>query len=522
MAVTAVGLAAYAMLYDSIIKENTIQMDELNATVCGGNVDFAYTSRADAGLLLAMPTKSFALNLTEPAQQRMMKSTAQLWNRKNDTHQDYMLAWLAPNEAVFTEFSETTMYSLTYNQGVGMPTCESSINDVFGANMPAFVQQALIFHTGLSNATGCLDMVSACSDRSQAMLRVFCPTQCGCDMPLSGLFYKGPVLGCPRVKCVARLAYQAAFSQIKCEDPTVADLSLTGWARFWDEFGVQKSLVKGGFFNMNGMNSTVFAEYAKFAGCEILNSEYMAFTFCFESEEVSGLAPFCPQACGCRSNPDLAGCPPSCAAYDMRFRSSIEDLACEDLEEGGLHSTSVYAEFLTQMDIRFVNSWKSTQRFVPGLPDTLYEWWMYWNVTGCPGRGTDEAAHIYSFCSDLAAGYDLNGICPLACWCDFTGSSTCPPSCAAPTGKVFRRLTDTAHEPGTAANVLAHNGVSSDQNDNVLRRRTVAAHESGSAAKLFTNNGVLSHDVHRRLNQVLGRNTILQARSDSDLASDII
>merc|ERR1712113_1259279 len=88
---------------------------------------------------------------------------------------------------------------------------------------------------GMPDAAECSELKSHCSKRESRLLRLTCPSTCGCA-DNSSFWFRGAMSGCLK-QCVAVAAQPSRISQ--CVDMRNPEKS-TGWLAFWDSYLEEK------------------------------------------------------------------------------------------------------------------------------------------------------------------------------------------------------------------------------------------------------------------------------------------
>jgi len=168
-----------------------------------------------------------------------------------------------------------------------------------------FLRTALEYQTGEAHITNCSDLASKCDDATAHLLRLLCPSTCGCDHPLSGLYRDGISSGCSIGKCRTKQSYKAALN-ISCADMNKATLDANpAWQRFWTGFVV---------FRVNSWPvAQSIADDFRSIGCNAFQTLDAAAQgrVCIKTSGASAMTTFCPVSCGCLTE-HQEGCPSTC------------------------------------------------------------------------------------------------------------------------------------------------------------------------------------------------------------------
>lgn len=154
-----------------------------------------------------------------------------------------------------------------------------------------------------SEFTDCAQLAHRCQDREFSLLRLSCPVTCGCDNPMSGLFYNGVEAGCPEALCQSSERYKRALDR-NCDDMEFATLNaLPGWHTWIRMFQERRK----GRPSTRGLASDFLTK-----GCSALVglSEDYLLELCIKDSHVSSISVFCPTSCRC--NADRVDCPSTC------------------------------------------------------------------------------------------------------------------------------------------------------------------------------------------------------------------
>jgi len=331
------------------------------------------------------------------------------------------------------------MATHSYDIGYGVPTCDSDYNAIFDHHVfPTYVIDAIRFLYGDQSIIGCANVTGRCWGKKYAFVRVFCPSQCGCDSPISGLYLGGAESGCPREKCVLSKTWRDVMEDTPCQDPSPAALrNHSGWNRYWDEFARLEDRENGGYFwhGEYGANSTRMAVLAKQYGCEIIrSSEQMVYSFCFVTPLINSVTTFCPESCGCRLDPYLPGCPDACANFPTQYALAVEDLPCEDVTRGFLVNpwlASTYSSWQIQSQLRFEKYFESYS-IEQHVNKSFFALVERVNQTGCYPHASFGTLSLHQLCSYRWISLDVAALCPEMCGCSAVFRYGCPVACQRP------------------------------------------------------------------------------------------
>mmetsp|Transcript_110560 Transcript_110560/g.180348 ORF Transcript_110560/g.180348 Transcript_110560/m.180348 type:complete len:824 (-) Transcript_110560:221-2692(-) len=156
----------------------------------------------------------------------------------------------------------------------------------------------------------CEDLEEHCPGE-QRFLRMICPETCGCNLPLSGLYKKGPNQGCP-AECAASGAYISQLANIPCMDYSLANLTqMPGYAAFvnqWLETWLKSQPREAERLQQAGAAMLTY-------GCVAIGllPARIQSMFCQPTSEYGSLNAYCPMSCDCISSA-LEDCPVQCSS----------------------------------------------------------------------------------------------------------------------------------------------------------------------------------------------------------------
>jgi len=440
------------------VQQNVKDLDALEDTLCGGNKDFILWSDPQTGLLLARTSDPFDGTKTEDTD-RLAKAFREL--REFDfvtakwTDRQKLTAYLTSNLQTFDLFAGATIQDHTYNLGYGAVDCDSAELDVFPQpGFPKYLLDSLSAVVGGGKEiTGCAqpEMLDMCDKKEGGWVRVICPTQCGCNKPLSGLLYGGAQMGCPRDKCLQSLEWTGSIADRPCFDSPLEELSDpnspygAAWKRYWNAFAFAESKENGGQFAYTSpwtgeeYDAKSFAAKVLEKGCTaIVESPKLIYSFCMMTPSTNSITTFCPQTCGCMEDDSNPGCPSSCASHIRDYKLALDNLPCKDVEPGFFDGdlTAELKEYHLQWHFRFGSNWKNFLRTYPyGFLDDMDSWFRKISADGCHDWVVEDKLlgqtdlTLTILCHSWFMMMDVSAICPELCNCQLTGKPECPTSC---------------------------------------------------------------------------------------------
>ena len=198
-------------------------------------------------------------------------------------------------------------------------TCTDSVTE-------SHISRQIGFMLDLPDGWRCEDVpLEACWDVHNVLLKILCPSRCGCDHPLSAQFLKSSLYGCSESNCRSSDTYRAELDKIRCTNPDVADLQR-------NENWTQYLLNMRSFGEVAGFDFSAWTDDLFSLGCAALrDADYLSI------EDDLSLALWCPEEAGCRvprTSNDIAvyrgHCPPQCDVWRSNYEESLASLSCVD------------------------------------------------------------------------------------------------------------------------------------------------------------------------------------------------
>jgi hypothetical protein len=312
------------------MKEQLQQMNDIEESMCGGNISVTYSIVPGVGLPAFTDSTPFgdgesllASHIALTIHEGVSKLDSQI-----DGHP--LSSW--------EELMSVVQYGIE-KIGLGDYACM----DRFGSAGEFLDGTArLLFN---ASATTCADLAPFCEGgTSGALIRFLCPTTCGCVLPTSGLISRTEDMGCPVAFCKANVQYFSFIHEETCEDLNSTTLThrqnsaTLGWNRYFDNVLHHKEsrkwiesaatlhesfLALGNFGPLNDLSQ--YVESVRGKGCGFLldlrympvpslqNTSFTTYFFlCHGNRDFAGLRAFCPESCLCHIG--LGDCPFSCGA----------------------------------------------------------------------------------------------------------------------------------------------------------------------------------------------------------------
>jgi len=274
--------------------------------VCGGNQDFIMGAAQATGFPVSTRTTPF----------------------QNSSHHHHMLMYQAVHEAMWepqlTQITKARVYSdpdavpvvaaWSADEVTRLPwfRCEDATGSILDKRLVLLRDL-----TGIEDARTCSSMRSMCRNIGMTLLRLTCPHTCGCDSPVSGLFFGTDKQGCPHA-CWSSENYVSELSSMACADmPAEMLRQSSAWASYLHD--ITTFLAESNVFDADAL--ATLSDRFLYDGCgtiadagHLLNisSERAAYVLCPRSSIFTTLHAFCPEACACQVTLHES-CPPSCS-----------------------------------------------------------------------------------------------------------------------------------------------------------------------------------------------------------------
>jgi len=206
-----------------LIGPNIQQMVVVKGELCAGNRDFA-TARSPANYVISVPTAPFdgdaVPNLEQKAVQELIDAPV-----------------LGEGIAYFSMWAPLRSYASQYIRRTLQEQAETTRcvdqDDYYthetAPHLFAFVRYEMGIDAGISVAERpfrCVDYVSHC--QRSGLLKMVCPTTCGCDDPKAGLMLVSSAWGCPP-EC--DLVRRQRLRTAACVDDSVSNTR--NWRSYW-------------------------------------------------------------------------------------------------------------------------------------------------------------------------------------------------------------------------------------------------------------------------------------------------
>ena len=309
--VVSTGLAVLILTMIPSLQSNVRTMEELDGFLCGGNLNFVFTSMPPHGFIITSNTTDHS-NVTEISFEHMALKAA-VWDESAVPAELFLPM---PSAEVFSLLSTMSTEDLSH------PFCE---DDNTWTDLPVSYR-LLSYQLDMPDGWSCSDVpVDLCSKLGNTLLRWNCPVRCGCREARSPLYLTMPSMGCP-VACVRSEEYLQTLNRIPCSPTTAeqmqANVNWSAWLRGRETYAQNWDV------NVTGSNE----DYLKY-GCQVVTNDT---SLCHETSDWPGLGLWCPVECGCRepkwSSSWVAQvqCPSQCDAWGSRYEARLNQIPCVD------------------------------------------------------------------------------------------------------------------------------------------------------------------------------------------------
>jgi len=289
----------------AFVWPNMEDMFNVKRVLCGGYQDFVVATNP-IGFVISRATTPFSLASGE----RTMEQLAVLELRDNPLTSHFNYSSVYTNPQYFVLEKDTTVES--FAEASLCNDLDTHRNGEVFKLAPSWfmtVRHMSGLHSGFSLAEKpwtCAEHAGFCDQIS--LMRVICPITCGCTDPISGLFLRGVVHGCPAA-CQPELEQRTL--NLSCVDLDVT--GMPGWARYWQEHARFLISVTGGA----SVDFEGFGARKVEGGCANRETDFTDTDFCdedhlFHKEQGAGtILGFCPATC-CSGPEPPASCPTDC------------------------------------------------------------------------------------------------------------------------------------------------------------------------------------------------------------------
>ncbi|CAE6970180.1 unnamed protein product [Symbiodinium natans] len=294
MVVRLLGLFLTVIFFISFRCVHSAELgQEINSVLCGGNVDFVFSTHPSLGAPIVLDTHS----LESGAQQ---------------TH-----AWAFSYERQ----ADQAMFNITLQQGQVAVKRAASVEELQAYLALTDRQASDGFVTGCEDlgreslegawlwpameaagASNCQQAKPFCDRRDMPLARLLCPTTCGCFDAASGLFAGN---GC-RQRCYQEAdLFNRTLSTAPCEDlESQGDDRSPAWSRWWQGF-------RQAYSNMTSIDPSTLTFAAGPCSFLTMQEDHIRDYFCHGGNDRPGTA-LCPVTCGCASGTISKWCPSTC------------------------------------------------------------------------------------------------------------------------------------------------------------------------------------------------------------------
>lgn len=273
------GLILMVCVYQSSVWKTMTTLQELNATLCANDTNFAYAVHPVLQNLFMAPTVHGGEDEEAAIQrdrERLIKTYA---HRNRDKEQEDR--FMNSGYHIFAELSEMSFWSSqTAEAYYADKACD---ND---DNVTALYKHQLQVLTKDTSLRTCRDVKPYCNNNGMDMIRALCPLVCMCNSLLQGPLNRQGCLP----SCRVDWQYQIELALIECRDHTREEiLSTSSGQLLSDMWGVD-------------------------------DCQYVAAEMCLPPEEMlyGTYLYLCPIACGCAGldKKPAPWCPPQCDSWE--------------------------------------------------------------------------------------------------------------------------------------------------------------------------------------------------------------